>query len=96
MGKTVSYGKDGPRGLLERKKVIIIASRGGAYEKGSPTAAFDFQEPYLRVVFGFVGLTDVIFLHAEKQMKPEVDASFAAVTAQIGRVAREQNHAIQH
>ena len=94
MGKTVSYGTDGPRGLLEKKQVIVITSRGGAYEKGSPTAAFDFQEPYLRAIFGFVGLKDVTFVHAEKQMRPEADASFAAVTAQIGRLAREQNQAI--
>ena len=28
--------------------------------------ASDFQEPYLRHLLGFIGITDVIFIHAEK------------------------------
>jgi FMN-dependent NADH-azoreductase len=89
MGKTVGYGPDGPRGLLRNKKVIVITARGGAYEKGSPTEAFDFQEPYLKLVLSFIGLTDVTFIHAEKQAKPEADVFFSAVTAKIGRIVRE-------
>src|SRR5215475_8267095 len=49
-GKTFRYGVNGPRGLLENKKVFVVTSRGGSYEKASPTAAFDFQEPYLRTI----------------------------------------------
>jgi FMN-dependent NADH-azoreductase len=64
-----------------------VTSRGGAYGRGSPTAAFDFQEPYLRTILGFIGLTDVTFIHAEKQMRPEADGSFAAAIAEITRVA---------
>jgi FMN-dependent NADH-azoreductase len=93
-GKTFSYGADGPRGLLEKKKkIVVITARGGAYEDGTPARAYDFQEPYLRHIFGFVGLTDVTFIHTENQMRPEAGASLAAVTAQIGRIVREQNHA---
>jgi len=88
-GKTVNFGSEGPRGLLGGKEVVVITSRGGAYEKGSPTAPFDFQEPYLRAILGFIGL-DVTFVHAEKQARPEADNAFAAVTAQISRIAREQ------
>ena len=44
-----------------------IALAGGAYEKGTAREAFDFQEPYLRAVFGFLGLTDVSFIHVESQ-----------------------------
>jgi FMN-dependent NADH-azoreductase len=87
-GKTVSFGPDGPQGLLGGKEVVVITSRGGSYETGSAAAPFDFQEPYLRAVLGFIGL-NVTFIHAEKQGRPEADAAFAAVTAQISRIARE-------
>lgn len=90
MGKTFGYGAEGPRGLLGNKKVFVITSRGGAYEKGSPAAVFDFQEPYLQAILAFVGLTDVTFIHAEKQSRPDADASLGAVIAEISRVARDQ------
>jgi len=91
IGKTVGYGPNGPRGLLGNKKVVVISSRGGAYEKGTPTESFDFQEPYLRHVLGFVGLTDVTFIHAENQGRPDAGPSLAAATERIGRVAAEQD-----
>lgn len=64
-GETFSYSSAGPRGLLGGKRVIVIESRGGVYSEG-PSAAIDFQEPYLRHLLAFVGLTDVTFVHAEK------------------------------
>jgi FMN-dependent NADH-azoreductase len=64
-GKTFSYSEAGPQGLITGKRVIIIESRGGHYSEG-PAHAMDFQEPYLRTLFGFMGLTHVSFIHAEK------------------------------
>jgi FMN-dependent NADH-azoreductase len=64
-GETFSYSSEGPKGLLGGKRVIVIESRGGLYSEG-PAAAIDFQEPYLRHLFGFVGIHDVTFVHAEK------------------------------
>jgi FMN-dependent NADH-azoreductase len=64
-GETFSYSAEGPRGLLGGKRVIVIETRGGLYSEG-PAAAMDFQEPYLRHLFGFIGITDVSFVHAEK------------------------------
>ena len=86
MGKTFSNGPQGPRGLLGNKKLIVITARGGAYAKGTPTEAFDFQEPYLRHILGFIGLTDVTFIHAEKQSGEEAGLHFAAAAEQIGRL----------
>lgn len=62
---TFSYGEDGPKGLLPGKRVIVIESRGGLYSEG-PAKVMDFQEPYLTTLLGFVGITDVTFIHAEK------------------------------
>lgn len=60
-GVTFRYTPDGPEGLVKGKKVFVAFSRGGRY-KGTP---FDTQTPYLRNFFGFLGMTDVTFLHAE-------------------------------
>lgn len=64
-GKTFRYTAAGPQGLCGGKKVIVASSRGGVFSAGAPTAAFDFQETYLRAVFGFLGITDVNFVRAE-------------------------------
>jgi FMN-dependent NADH-azoreductase len=64
-GETFSYSEAGPKGLLGGKRVIVIESRGGLYSEG-PGSAYDFQEPYLKHLLGFIGITDVTFVHAEK------------------------------
>lgn len=56
------YGTDGVEGLAKNKRMVIVTSRGGDYSQ-PPNKAFDFQEPYLRAVFGFVGITDITFVH---------------------------------
>jgi FMN-dependent NADH-azoreductase len=63
-GKTFRYGANGPEGLAGGKRVIIASARGGIYSEGAATAA-DFQENYLRHVFGFIGTTDMEFVRAE-------------------------------
>lgn len=64
-GRTFRYTENGPEGLLKGKKVFVLAARGGLYSNGAPAAAFDFQEPYLRTVLGFLGLTEVTFVYLE-------------------------------
>ena len=60
-GKTFRYTEKGPEGLAGNKKVIIASGRGGLHT-GAPT---DFQEPYLRQVFAFLGVTDLEIVRAE-------------------------------
>jgi FMN-dependent NADH-azoreductase len=67
VGRTVLWRPNGPEGVLKGKKVAVLTSRGGAYRPGTPTAQYDFQERYLRHILGFIGLTDVTFIHAENQ-----------------------------
>lgn len=64
-GKTFRYTANGPEGLAIGKKVIIVSARGGMYGDGSAAAALDFQENYLRGLFGFLGVKDVEFVRAE-------------------------------
>jgi FMN-dependent NADH-azoreductase len=90
-GETFSYSEAGPKGLLTGKRVIVIESRGGLYSEG-PASAVDFQEPYLRHLLGFIGLTDVTFVHAEKiGYGPEARAAaLAGARARIAAIAGEQ------
>ena len=60
-GRTFKYTDKGPVGLAGGKTVIIASARGGLHT-GAPT---DFQEPYLRQVFAFLGIDDVRFVRAE-------------------------------
>src|SRR5580658_1857946 len=64
VGKTFSYGAGGPKGLLVGKKATFIIATGGNYDPQTQMASFNFVEPYLRSVFGFLGVTDVTFLTA--------------------------------
>jgi FMN-dependent NADH-azoreductase len=58
------YGENGKaEGLLNDKKMVVATSRGGQYT--GETQTLDFQEPYLRAIFGFVGITDIEFIKAE-------------------------------
>jgi FMN-dependent NADH-azoreductase len=59
--RTFIVGSDGYEGLVNDKKVLVITTRGGSYAGGP----LDFQEPYLRAVFEFIGITDITFIHAE-------------------------------
>ncbi|MEV1116440.1 NAD(P)H-dependent oxidoreductase [Actinosynnema sp. NPDC049800] len=53
-------------GVLTGKRVVVVTARGGSYAPGTPRHSFDFQEPYLRAVFGMLGLDrDLEFVHAE-------------------------------
>lgn len=64
-GRTFRYTAQGPEGLLKGKKVFVVTGRGGFYTNDSPAKVLDFQEPYLRSVLGFLGITDVSFIHVE-------------------------------
>lgn len=81
---TFTYTAEGPKGLIDDKPVIVIEARGGLYSEG-PAKAVDFQEPYLRQLLGFMGLTDVRFVRAEK-IGFGAEARAAAVEAAIAAI----------
>ena len=60
-GKTFRYTENGPQGLAGGKRVIVVSTRGGLHTD-APT---DFQEPYLRQMFAYLGIDDVEFVRAE-------------------------------
>ena len=64
-GKTFKYGAQGAEGLAGNKRVIVAISRGGFYGAGTPAAAGEYVETYLRWVFGFIGVTNLEFISAD-------------------------------
>lgn len=73
--RTFVYGADGPVGLLPAgKKVIALMASGGVYGAG-PAATMDLAIPYLRTIFGFVGITDLQVVRAEAQADPAAGAA---------------------
>lgn len=59
------YTEKGVEGLVKDKKMVIVTSRGGDYSAKEPFHSYDYQEPYLRAIFGFVGITDITFINAQ-------------------------------
>ena len=51
--------------LVLGKRMVCVTSRGGDYSATTPLHPYDFQEPYLRAIFGFIGITDVSFINAQ-------------------------------
>jgi FMN-dependent NADH-azoreductase len=90
-GVTFSYSEAGPKGLLTGKRAIVVVTRGGLYSEG-PAQVMDSQEPHLRSLLGFIGITDVTFVRAEKlAFGPEArEQAIEAARAQLGETVREQ------
>jgi FMN-dependent NADH-azoreductase len=54
-GLTFQYTETGPKGLLENKTAYVVVSSGGNYKD----QANDFVTPYVKLMLGFMGITDV-------------------------------------
>jgi FMN-dependent NADH-azoreductase len=83
-GRTFRYTANGPEGLAGGRKAIIVSSRGGIYS--GDRSALDFQEPYLRAILNFMGVTDVTVIRAEGvNISPELRRqALDAARRQIG------------
>lgn len=64
VGRTFAYVDGAPKGLLTGKKATFLIATGGQYGPGTAAASFNFVEPYLRSVFGFLGVADTAFITA--------------------------------
>ncbi len=64
-GYLFEYDETGvPVGKVHGKRMVCVTSRGGDYSQ-PPMDAFDHMTPYLRAIFGFVGITDLTFFNAQ-------------------------------
>jgi len=86
-GKTFSYSEKGAEGLAKGKRVIIAISRGALYGAGTPVAAGEHLETYLRWVFGFIGISPEIVIAEGIQLGPEQrQKAVAEALAQAGKL----------
>ena len=75
-GRIFRYTEDGPRGLLTGKRAIVTVASGG-----TPIGSeIDFASGYLRHVLGFIGISDVELVKADR----------TAINAQAARAAADQ------
>ncbi len=64
-GVTFQYTENGPVGLLSGKRAIIVIASGGTLVGST----HDFASPYLKHIFGFIGITDVTIIAADSLMQ---------------------------
>ncbi len=88
---TVGFSPEkGYTGLVTGKPLLLILARGGIYKTGNPLETYDFQEGYLRTIFGFIGFADIrtIFIQGTGQNKPEqVEADTRKAMAEASSAA---------
>jgi len=91
-GRTFTYSEGRPQGLVIGKKAVLVLASGGVYSEG-PMQAADFQEPYLRAVLGFIGLTDVEVIRVEgvalgeKALSQALNSADARADAIVHKIA---------
>ncbi|MEL6242288.1 MAG: NAD(P)H-dependent oxidoreductase [Pseudomonadota bacterium] len=82
VGVTFSYTEDGPVGLLQGKRAIIAVASGG-----TPVGSdIDFASGYLRHVLGFMGITDIEVIAADRVMA-QSETAIAEAKTQIEKLA---------
>jgi FMN-dependent NADH-azoreductase len=88
-GYVFRYDEQGvPVPLVTGRKMVCVTSRGGDFGPSSPLQAYDFQEPYLRAIFGFIGITDIAFVNAQPVDISQLrDAALATASTQAREVA---------
>ncbi|MBT8413444.1 MAG: NAD(P)H-dependent oxidoreductase [Boseongicola sp.] len=77
-GVTFQYSETGPKGLLTGKRAIIAVASGGT-EMGSD---IDFATGYIRHALGFIGISDVVFVAADRMMI-DAEATLASAHAAV-------------
>lgn len=99
-GRTFTYTEKGPQGLAGGKTTIIASSRGGVYSSNPAMAGLDYQEDYLKTVFGFFGITDIQFVRAEGVAMGEaakaqaLDSANVSIKALVAEAANQSEAAI--
>lgn len=69
-GVTFSFIDGTPQGLIKGKKVYLSIASGAIFSEGA-MKDYDFVEPYLRTILGFIGMTDITVFRTEGTMMPE-------------------------
>lgn len=80
-GETFRYTESGPQGLVEGKRAIILAARGGQ----NAGTELDSQTPHLKTMLGLMGIKEVDVVYAEglnlgeQQREAAIKEAFQAI-----------------
>jgi FMN-dependent NADH-azoreductase len=66
---------------FHNQKMTII-TEGGTYPEGSSTYSYDLHTPYLKLIFGFIGITEIDFVHADSLALGDEARNLAIANAQ--------------
>lgn len=80
-GRTFSVDANGYKGLVPARIAKVLISSGGDFRPGQSLGAMNFAEPYLRGVFGFLGIERIEFVYAPNQSRAEADRDAALAEA---------------
>jgi FMN-dependent NADH-azoreductase len=80
-------------GMVKGKKCTVIIASGGVYTPGAFMESWDRETSYLKMILGFIGISDVEFVHAGgsndiaqgKVSQQDVVASFIPATIKAVR-----------
>lgn len=81
-GRTFGKSGAGFEGLAKGKRALVIVASGSDFRPNTPGGAYNFLEPYLRAVLGFIGITDVQFVYAHSLGSEQSVAEKALADAQ--------------
>jgi FMN-dependent NADH-azoreductase len=87
-GRTFATGAGGYEGLARGKRALIIVASGSDPRPQTPGGAYNFLEPYLRGILGFIGITDVEFVYAHSLSQDTAgQAALASAQATLTQLA---------
>ena len=74
VGRTFVRNEGQPpfEGQLKGKRLFLAMSSGADYAVGTPFANYNFVVPYLKAIFGFLGVADVEFVAVTTNSGEEV------------------------
>ena len=90
IGHTFSYDGKNFAGLVKIKRAYVLCAYGaGGYTDGGPFSAYNFLEPYLKSLLGFLGILEVQFFAVQA-----TTADFATVATNLEVAQRKIEMAI--
>ena len=69
-GETIAATSSGPKGTLGEKRATFVIAAGRSYRPGSPDAPNNFVQPWLRTLFGYLGVNQMQFILADGAAAP--------------------------
>ncbi len=87
-GLTFKYTNKGVEGLIsDQTKVIIVTSSGGSYSSVEGQK-MDFVSPYLKTIFGFMGVKNIEIISNEYSSSGEIK-TFKSEDIKVGELSKD-------